>query len=76
MVVQTGQYETETVNKFIYLKSMINDTNTEKPRNSEKIKLCKWNIFLFDVFKSQNIHRKTKIQKHKTIIKPGLMYGS
>jgi hypothetical protein len=32
-------------------------------------------FYLTYVFRSQNIHRKTKIRIYKTIIKPALMYG-
>jgi hypothetical protein len=78
-VVQTGQYKIEMVNKFIYLGNMINDTNTESQEIQRRINYTNgiyMYFYLMYVFKSQSVHRKTKIQKHKTIIKSGLMYGS
>jgi hypothetical protein len=66
----------EMVNKFIYLGNMINDTNTENQEIQRRINYADGIYFsLMYVFKSQNVHRKTKIWIYKTIIKSALMYG-
>jgi hypothetical protein len=66
-VVQTGQYEIEMVNKFIYLGNMINDTKTENQEIQRRINYTNGIYFsLMYVSKSQNAHRKTKIQIYKT----------
>jgi hypothetical protein len=66
-VVQTGQYKVEMVNKFIYLGNMINDTNTENEEIQRRINCANGIYFsLMYVFKSQNVHRKTKIQYTKS----------
>jgi hypothetical protein len=64
------------VNKFIYLRNMINDTNTENQEVQRRINYANGIYFsLMYVFKPQNVHRKTKIRIYKTIIKPAVMYG-
>jgi hypothetical protein len=64
------------VNKFTYLGNMINDTNTENQEIQRRINYANGIYFsLMYVFKSQNVHRKTKIRIYKTIIKPALVYG-
>jgi hypothetical protein len=66
MVAQKmGQYEIELVNKFTYLRNMINDTNTENQEIQRRINYANGIYFsLMYVFSSQNVHRKTKIQNH------------
>jgi hypothetical protein len=71
-----GWYEIEMVNKFTYLGNMINDTNIENQEIQRRLNYANRIYFsLMYVFKSQNVHRKTKIRIYKTIIKPALMYG-
>jgi hypothetical protein len=73
---QIVQYEIESINKFIYLGNMINETNSENQEIQRRINYANGIYFyLMCVFKSQNVHRKTKIRIYKTIIKRALMYG-
>jgi hypothetical protein len=73
---KAGQYEIEMVNKFTYLGNMINDTNTENQVIQRRINYANGIYFsLMYVFKSQNVHRETKIRTYKTTIKLALMYG-
>jgi hypothetical protein len=59
-----------------WLKFLFHDTNTENQEIQRIINYANGIYFsLMYVFKSQNVHKKTKIRIYKTIIKPALMYG-
>jgi hypothetical protein len=69
------------IGTFIYLSStsicnLLIETNAENQEIQRRINYANgiYLSFMY-VFKSQNVHRKTKIRIYKTIIKPALMYG-
>jgi hypothetical protein len=49
--VQTGQYEIEMINRFVYLGNMVNETNAENQEIQKRINYANgiYDVFLFDV---------------------------
>ncbi|PSN53151.1 putative uncharacterized transposon-derived protein F52C9.6 [Blattella germanica] len=73
---QFDQIEINVVQDFTYLGTMINNNNNEIQEIKNRLSKANRVYFaLLNIFKSKEIHRKTKIRLYKTIIRAVLVYG-
>ena len=74
--ININQYKFERVSSFIYLGSLINDTNDINEEIKRRIQNANKAYFgLLRHFKSRLLTRKTKCNLYKTLVKPVLIYG-
>jgi hypothetical protein len=75
--LSVGCYDFEIVQEFKYLGSIITEDNNEMTEIHQLIAAANRAYFaLKDVMKSANVHHKTKVSLHKTVIRTVLCYGS
>jgi hypothetical protein len=69
-------YSFEVVDEFTYLGSSLTENNEDPAEIRKRITAANKTYFaLLPIFKSRNVHRKTKITLYKTVIRTVLAYG-
>jgi hypothetical protein len=74
--LRIGDHNISMVNNFIYLEPCITEDNNEQVEIQRRLKLANKAYYsLYAIMKSCDIHKKTKIRLHKTLIRTVLTYG-